>query len=496
MFPLVARGGFSSSRATAGVTSSICTIVLEQTERTRQSSKADIEQLIEKTQLKIASLQSQIERERAIAAALRYIISPVRALPVELLAEIFVLAIRDCTHITDVLRLSQVCSDWRQVAHSTPRLWTGPIRVNLSHKKSDLGEVYAEGLKAWLARSAPHLVQCVSLVQCPTEDPRSRILAEVLKTSARWRNLDLVSTPLWLAIRVAECKWDSLDELFLGIMGPNTSHLDSLSFTVPRLRKLDINIRSNDPHILMPWAQLTDLHLDSDYPDSALDIIVQCADLVKAVFSICGWRKLPKARRDNHILSRLRSLALVFFGSAGYVAPFLDCISAPVLEELCFDFEYMDGRIDWAAAHLPAFQMRAPNLARLDLRHTTLQPVDLVDILRCAPALTHLKLSSCRDCFDDTLIRSLHYKKGVKPLVPRLHNLILQDIFEIFTPKILADMLTSRWWTNAELKSFSAPPAVARWTLFHVQGDHCSENFADIMEGLQNNGLPIEFYTI
>jgi hypothetical protein len=38
------------------ITSSICAIVLEQTERTRQISKADIERLIEQTQLKIASL--------------------------------------------------------------------------------------------------------------------------------------------------------------------------------------------------------------------------------------------------------------------------------------------------------------------------------------------------------------------------------------------------------------------------------------------------------
>jgi hypothetical protein len=84
----------------------------------------------------------------------------------------------------------------------------------------------------------------------------------------------------------------------------------------------------------------------------------------------------------------------------------------------------------------------------------------------------------------------------MKPLVPRLHKLILEDIFEIFTPKILADMLASRWWTNAELRSCSAPPAVARWTLLRVQGVHYSGHFADIMEGLQNNGLPIEFYAI
>jgi dynein heavy chain 1 len=46
-----------------------------------------------------------------------------------LLGEIFVLAIRDDTHIEDARRISQVCSDWRQVAHGTPQLWTRPVNL-------------------------------------------------------------------------------------------------------------------------------------------------------------------------------------------------------------------------------------------------------------------------------------------------------------------------------------------------------------------------------
>ncbi|KAJ6451610.1 hypothetical protein C8R45DRAFT_752344, partial [Mycena sanguinolenta] len=59
---------------------------------------------------------------QASVLALKYILSPMRTLPVELLAEIFDLAIDDYAHIRDAHRISQVCSDWRQIAHSTPRL--------------------------------------------------------------------------------------------------------------------------------------------------------------------------------------------------------------------------------------------------------------------------------------------------------------------------------------------------------------------------------------
>ncbi|KAF8186932.1 hypothetical protein K438DRAFT_1021571 [Mycena galopus ATCC 62051] len=147
---------------------SVRAVVLEQTERTRRSSKADIERLIQQSESKIATFESQIsalesqatalleqrDRESACVAALRYIVSPIHALAAELLAEIFEHAIHDDTHVEDVFRVSQVCSDWRQVAHSTPRLWTGPIRLEW-FQESQMGDhVAVEGLKAWLARSA------------------------------------------------------------------------------------------------------------------------------------------------------------------------------------------------------------------------------------------------------------------------------------------------------------------------------------------------------
>ncbi|KAJ6451601.1 hypothetical protein C8R45DRAFT_752434, partial [Mycena sanguinolenta] len=55
--------------------------------------------------------------------ALKYIISPIRSMPVELLSEIFDLTIEDQTHVQDAYRISQACSGWRQVAHNTSRLW-------------------------------------------------------------------------------------------------------------------------------------------------------------------------------------------------------------------------------------------------------------------------------------------------------------------------------------------------------------------------------------
>ncbi|KAF8143824.1 hypothetical protein K438DRAFT_1875263 [Mycena galopus ATCC 62051] len=166
-------------------------IVLEQTERTRQSSKSDIVRFLEEFERKIAALQSQIDRERKIAAlqsqidreracsaALRYIISPIYTLPVEVLAEIFKLAIGDYayTYIRDAHRLSQVCVDWRQVVHGTPQLWAGHLEIALD---SSRGEDYADGLEAWVARSAPLPIRATVGLQ--SDDISDRLLEDVLR---------------------------------------------------------------------------------------------------------------------------------------------------------------------------------------------------------------------------------------------------------------------------------------------------------------------------
>ncbi|KAJ6584483.1 hypothetical protein B0H19DRAFT_1105222 [Mycena capillaripes] len=80
---------------------SLYNVVLEQTARTKGSSKAEIQEFIEGSMANITSLESEIaalaerrDRERAIVAVLGSFIAPISTLPVELLAEVFVLAIQ------------------------------------------------------------------------------------------------------------------------------------------------------------------------------------------------------------------------------------------------------------------------------------------------------------------------------------------------------------------------------------------------------------------
>ncbi|KAJ7863448.1 hypothetical protein B0H14DRAFT_2348944, partial [Mycena olivaceomarginata] len=219
---------------------------------------ADIERLIEESESKITSLESLElrDRERVCVAALRYLISPIHTFPVELVAEIFGLAIHDDTHIKDAFRVSLVCSDWRRVANGTPELWNRNFCVDIAGGDSD--EIYADGLKDWLVRSAP---LPVSITWCGRqwEIIRCRSSEEVLRIAPRWCSLNFEFTaPRWLVSRLSECQLEGLEALALTIPA-DSDPSTVLAFTVPRLCKLSLRIRSDAlPILSLPWAQLAD----------------------------------------------------------------------------------------------------------------------------------------------------------------------------------------------------------------------------------------------
>ncbi|KAJ6455397.1 hypothetical protein C8R45DRAFT_914815 [Mycena sanguinolenta] len=259
----------------AAASFSMHTILAQQTESTRESSPTQIKQLIAESDCRAASLQTEIailesqiavlvelrDRECAAGDALRFLAAPIRTLPVELLADIFVLTIRDdanefyALHVRDALRISHVCSHWRQIANGTPQLWTGPITVDFNSGD----ENYLNGLRAWFARSEPLSVP-ISIIGPQDKswltDFGSRLIEELLHVASRWRSLRFIHrTPASLVqCLAASGRLDYLETLLLQSVVSDGSDFDPttiLSFaTAPRLRKLTTSYN----RIPMPWA--------------------------------------------------------------------------------------------------------------------------------------------------------------------------------------------------------------------------------------------------
>ncbi|KAF7330854.1 F-box domain-containing protein [Mycena venus] len=486
---------------------SVHAIILEQAERTSGSSKADIQRFIQESESRITVLELQItslierrDRERTTVAALRHLIAPIHTLPIELLAEIFNLTIRDDSHIKDTFLISHICSDWRRVAHSTPRLWTGRIRVNLECRDSE--KVYADGLKAWLARSAP-LPVSVSLTFRHWDKGRpvsSPISEEVLRVASRWRFLKLKMShgivPASLVRRIAECRLDELEELDLGEIEQDIPISDptTLSFhTAPRLRKLRMTLDSGSLQVFVPWAQLTDLTLHCHPPDIVFDILAQCINIVNASFVTSGWFEVPHGNPDILALPHLHALSLKLYGRSGRFIPFLDRLSAPALKKLSLDFgETFTDDSEWIQANFTAFQLRSPDITQLNMSYSTLTSDDLRTVFRHASCLTHLKLVGCERCFDDDCIAALRYTDGTESLVPRLHHFVFDKTYAMaFTEHILVGMIASRWRTDAQVAAHLVPDVVARWTHVELRGNY-KRKFKNMVEDLQRQGLPIQ----
>ncbi|KAJ6451611.1 hypothetical protein C8R45DRAFT_89229 [Mycena sanguinolenta] len=416
-------------------------------------------------------------------------------LPMELLAEIFELAIADHTYIKDVYRITQVCSDWRRVAHGTPQLWTRTLRVKLCRK----GEA-VDGLKAWLARSEPLPIRISFIPE--SGDVNSGILEEILKVVTRCCSLTINTVHLsWLVRQLSKCSLTSLEELKLGAIEENTGTTPISFTTVPRLRKLSMALNfPAAPQTLVPWAQLTDLALRGGDHDVQLGTLAQCVNLITASVTTRDW--LPDTKRDIVVLRQLHTFSVRFmcrYSLACNITPFFDNLSTPVLRSLCLEF---DNLAQWTESHFTAFQLRTCNITQLEfactISFTARDPVltsdDLATIIRHAPLLTHLKLTNCDNWFDDVVIRTLYanYEDGVAPLAPHLHNFVITSVASTFSHDILAGMIASRWWTNIQ----PVRPAVARWT--HVQlyvgKNHWSPDFMDILKDIPSHVLVLNRY--
>ncbi|KAK7048207.1 F-box domain-containing protein [Favolaschia claudopus] len=476
------------------------------------SSSAQMKLKIGESQSKIASLECQIasliakcEQERVYLAALQYSIAPIRSLPVELLAEIFSWTVFEPNtwspvyergHFQQTLYISHVCSHWRKVAQTTPRLWTGPVEISNRRPTKMSIPVYAQELQKWLERSAPLSIPISFATDSEStatwEDVRP-VLEEALKISVRWHSCDMYfdSFREVLLQDLSEYPMDTLETLF--IEGDDDSPGPVIPVTLafgatPRLRRLNMGTGVN---VEISWTQLTRLDLRPESPKDALDILSYCPNLVDVTIVAVAWRQVPEARLDI-VLNRLRELHLTFFESPLFM-PFLQCLFAPRLKHLTL---HLNDEIVWDAALFRTFQLRSPNIRRLKLAHSDITSAQLRDVLVDAPLLKELSLSHC-ECIDTALFRALRYEDGVLPLVPYLHDLQVtfytNEERDTLKDDMLADMMSSRWWTDAQLETISVPPVVSRWTYLYLGPMRdFSQRLMNTIEELRSQGLTVQ----
>ncbi|KAJ7458618.1 hypothetical protein FB451DRAFT_1508047 [Mycena latifolia] len=377
---------------------------------------------ISKALLALLKLEKQRRLLDKYVASLKTALSPIRRIPPEILAEIFLLcrnsslrdvdySVADPRHAPTVL--THVSSRWREVCMGSPRLWD-------------------------------HLH-----LQTHTAPPVALLQSILARTSTLPLSVNIGDQN---AFQLALQQHDRLEHLHFHIRSKLPRHFFDQRNPLPLLSSLHIIVGAalnisrfltlfNDaPQLkvlylksylsmwplasVLPWSQFTRLNLDIalDLLD-ARDILSQCEVIqeceLNGLLKSQGLAPSQHVYRLAHLHELTISLDLDYSPSPEL---FFDAFSFPNLRSL-----NIAGN-DWSPDILPNLHARSDcSLMNLKLHNIDLSAEDLIQFLRLTPTLQTLHLSFC--CVEDDLLQAFTYEpdgSGASFSLPQLRSLTAQ----------------------------------------------------------------------
>lgn len=325
-------------------------------------------------------LQEYISQHQAL-------LSPLRRFPPEVLSEIFLhLTPEYNSDITDAdlpIFLGGICDYWRQVALSTPRLWS-TVRFNV---REDNEKSRCELIKLFTARSGA----CLLHVKYShyrngewTQDAQS-CLQEIMRSSSRWHTVSLYLPSIACGF-LSAIKYN-LPELQLLSVGSTTMDGELLVLPPPcdafaaAPQLSDMTAEGRDLIFLAPWAGLERYAVWWVNDGRYMQWLVQCTKLVE-VDIYFPHNAFPDVTVPAH-LPCLEILSLT-----GAPLGFLNSLVTPVLDRIEFiGFEEMDTRVD--PSDLASLVARSNcQISELVFKGTlSLSDIDLMTCIKILPAL-------------------------------------------------------------------------------------------------------------
>jgi hypothetical protein len=331
------------------------------------------------------------------------------------------------------LLLLQICSQWRDVALATPRLWSR-ISLNVHPKRSQSGLILARN---WLDRTGV----CPLLFHL---GPSARyadhnVIAAVTAHCTRWEEITFdfpVSCSEGLG--VVKHRLPHLKNLIFNEADPWLQSLDTFE-VAPQLRSLELCSGISICTLKLPWFQLTRCDLGSRCQDECFQILKLCPSLIDVVFfKICG----PKLHASHNILQHphLQSIHIL---SPVNLHDFFDHLTLPAL----IDFTQCEGQ-SWGHHHFMSLLKRSD--CRLQKLYIATGPVrmitegDFIDMLEQTSSLVVLNLEGFAPVIRSYTWCRLTHRGSSRCLLPKLQTLRLSHTSDFITHAFV-DMVESRW---------------------------------------------------
>jgi F-box-like len=323
----------------------------------------------------------------------------VRQLPPDIMSTIFEFCLPDFTDLqigpdSDVdlsipLSLGAICSYWREIAWSTPTLWSSLVIRVIRLRKHD-PRIVTDIAHEWLSRSG-QLPLTIRICATLYEHKGVTALIDIINQhSTRWSDLDLYTPHSYYQHFHAT---DNHAPILKSIRFTSFSTyrvMESLQLTCPRLERATLSFFPLDGTNIQ-WDNLTHLTLDSMLIDDSFLILRKTPRLVvcKVTGSSVGYRS---SRLRTVVLNSLKSLEMTSF--EGH---FLYNLIAPHLEE----FSLRDYNIRSIEAIAFFFRTSACSLRSFSMISSAFPPYfeGFMSLLHSMPSLNTLSIISITDAW-------------------------------------------------------------------------------------------------
>ncbi|KIJ59782.1 hypothetical protein HYDPIDRAFT_118134 [Hydnomerulius pinastri MD-312] len=420
------------------------------------------------------------DRVAELAKASATLHSPVQRMPPEILGIIF----ENCLPVDEFSRavlsqspllLGRVCSHWRQVCLSTPRLWTS---LSFHFLETDLDRTQDEkrvtrALDTWLQRSSPVPLSISftdhRIFQKETEVLIIWLLLQIRDNCALWKDIYLqFSSDYFIQLSaLSPCEFTSLESLSVhadhmgwrrGLISLSldltlADRLKSLSYTGP-----DRVVREE---LLADWTRLTEMSFQYDLHEAGgesstlsrhFGTLRLCQNLT--VFSVGIGHPFHFYPDDFIVLPCLHTLKIRRLSRRSHARTIVDALILPQLETLDIDSAILVGWDGWnmrwhGRQFSDMLRRSACKLKGLHIRDVDFPNEELMRCLANAPTLTSFSFLPCpRSQPIGDLVDYLYNGPKDAPNAPARHFADLQKIRlgcaheAYFTP--LAGMVESR----------------------------------------------------
>ncbi|KAJ7235666.1 hypothetical protein C8J57DRAFT_1479432 [Mycena rebaudengoi] len=455
----------------------------------------------------IRKLKLQRESTSTLRAAMQAVLSPVRRLPPEILAEIFLLCRNNSLgmgrySVVDPrqapLVLGQICSHWRAVSQNTSRLWD---------------RIHVRGAMLAMRDASGRLGTCATRARNHPLDLAIHTLSYSV-ASGRFQPLDLVLPlrhklqSIRLTLNWNECQnsglpvdntFPILTSLFINIRGssqlaqPDLIRLVSSFGTLPTLQSLTLHAQYTSCDLLLsmvPWSQLTSLDLRVELKVvTAQQIVLQAQRLQTLVITdIKPSTDVPRIL-PIRVLPGMRYIKL----STKYLettATFFQPFSFPNLKWFSLDApdESQDVLLD--IHDQSGFQLEELVLVNLKVRADGLST-----FLRLLPRLIRLSLTHCR-CLNSPFFTLFTYNPlSATPAIslPLLQIVRLEENSELLDGDVVAGMVESLCSPVEDRPARHPFPRVTRIEL-RLEGPQFDSHVESRLATLSATGFLRDFY--